>query len=112
DLVSQYERTTYESSLPEIRGEIAQIDIRLESLLGPPEGWKSRLDFMSRQEEINLGFSQMGKGIGCALLAGIVSLIGYVATGPGGQYYVFWGGAAFGAWLFKGLYKFIRNKYR
>lgn len=43
--------------------------------------------------------NDIAKGIGCLVLGGLVTLLGYATADPGDRYRVFWGAMAFGAFV-------------
>lgn len=66
-----------------------------------------------RQAAQRAGFDEAGRGLGCLLVAGAATLIGYFVADPGESYYLFWGGMAFGAFLFvRGLWRVLSDSGR
>lgn len=66
-----------------------------------------------RQEAQRTGLDEVSRGLGCLLLAGAATLIGYLVADPGESYYLFWGGLAIGAFLFvRGLWRVLTDSRR
>lgn len=49
-----------------------------------------------QRQEARSGLDEVSRGLGCLLLAGAATLIGYLVADPGESYYLFWGGLAIG----------------
>lgn len=66
-----------------------------------------------QRQEARSGLDEVSRGLGCLLLAGAATLIGYLVADPGESYYLFWGGLAIGAFLFvRGLWRVLSDSGR